>query len=60
MTTALKHLDTMRAKAKEGGGKERIQKQHDKGNTAKHDAEKESEVVVVQQNELPIKKKQAA
>ena len=34
--------------------------QQDKDNTAKHDAEKESEVVVVQQNELPIKKKQAA
>ena len=35
-------------------------KQQDKDNTAKHDAEKEAEVVVVQQNELPIKKKQAA
>ena len=31
-----------------------------KDNAAKNDAEKESEVVVVQQNELPIKKKQAA
>ena len=31
MTTAIKRLDEMRARAREGGGKERIQKQHDKG-----------------------------
>mgnify|MGYP006102757039 CR=1 FL=1 len=31
MTTAINYLDEMRAKALEGGGKERIQKQHDKG-----------------------------
>ncbi len=31
MTTAVKTLDAMRAKALEGGGKDRIQKQHDKG-----------------------------
>jgi len=31
MTTAIKHLEDMRAKAQMGGGAERIQKQHDKG-----------------------------
>ena len=31
MTTAIKHLDKMRSKALLGGGKKRIQKQHDKG-----------------------------
>jgi propionyl-CoA carboxylase beta chain len=31
MTTALKHLDEMRTKARKGGGDSRIQKQHDKG-----------------------------
>ena len=31
MTTAIKHLDKMRTSALEGGGKNRIQKQHDKG-----------------------------
>ncbi len=31
MTTAIKHLEDMRAKAQIGGGAERIQKQHDKG-----------------------------
>ena len=31
MTTALKHLDDMRTKARKGGGDSRIQKQHDKG-----------------------------
>ena len=31
MTTAIKHLENMRAKAQMGGGAERIQKQHDKG-----------------------------
>ena len=31
MTTAIKHLDEMRARALKGGGKKRIQKQHDKG-----------------------------
>ena len=31
MTTANKNLDKMRSKAHLGGGKERIQKQHDKG-----------------------------
>ena len=31
MTTAIKHLEDMRAKAQMGGGTERIQKQHDKG-----------------------------
>ena len=31
MTTAIKHLESMRAKAQMGGGTERIQKQHDKG-----------------------------
>ena len=31
MITAIKHLDKMRARALKGGGKERIQKQHDKG-----------------------------
>jgi len=31
MTTAIKHLENMRAKAQMGGGTERIQKQHDKG-----------------------------
>jgi propionyl-CoA carboxylase beta chain len=34
MTTAIKRLDEMRAQAREGGGKERIQKQHDKGKLA--------------------------
>ncbi|MDP6853591.1 MAG: acyl-CoA carboxylase subunit beta [Candidatus Marinimicrobia bacterium] len=31
MTTAIKTLEKMRSKAIEGGGKERLQKQHDKG-----------------------------
>jgi len=31
VTTAIKQLDKMRAKAKDGGGKARIKKQHDKG-----------------------------
>jgi len=31
MTTAIKHLDKMRSKALLGGGKKRIQKQHEKG-----------------------------
>ena len=31
MTTATKYLDKMRSKALLGGGKKRIQKQHDKG-----------------------------
>ena len=31
MTIAIKHLDKMRSKALLGGGKKRIQKQHDKG-----------------------------
>ena len=31
MTTALKHLDDMRTKARKGGGDSRIQKQHNKG-----------------------------
>ena len=35
-------------------------KQQDKDNTAKHDADKESEVALVSQNELTSKNKQAA
>ena len=31
MTTAIKQLDDLRAKALKGGGADRIQKQHDKG-----------------------------
>ena len=31
LTTAIKHLDKIRAQAKCGGGKERLKKQHDKG-----------------------------
>ena len=31
MITAIKHLDKMRSLALDGGGKKRIQKQHDKG-----------------------------
>ncbi len=31
MTTAIKQLEKMRSQAKEGGGKGRIKKQHEKG-----------------------------